>query len=1500
MTTDSRDNANNKAPGTKSETDTPSVAEPVSSQSGPAGSGGAKPTGGAEKRDYKAAIAKLRQPIRRESAAETPAKPGAGTSLPRTANPPASHHKQSSPHKPTDPKPHATANVHVAPASKLVHTRPYKAAEPAGTPARHGPAPVAEPHPVPETHPILTPRAQEPENLDTAETVAAAILDGVPEMGTRTGAIGSVSTTVDKHGFERLDELAKHHKPLAPADSAPDPIAAWRDLAGQGDKAGKKPGEGDDASLAAPAATENDAETGPPPVADTPTSEHVEHQAPSAPTVSDLPERTETAPDSDAAAATGETSEARTVEGEPAGEMAAEGSDDVASEDDAQETDAAAMPAADAAKPKRRHWSWPVRIVAVIVAIPVAVAALVYARLLFGPIDLTFIRPNVEQAVRDSLPPDSAIELGQLSLSISANFSPVLHFEPVTFTDNSTGASVGIDALEIGVSPLQTLIGQPAAVVTLVNPRLQILQDLLGPRLASFTESRDPETGEIVVEVQSGRDTYPEVRIGADGLQLSGPPPRGDGIGLRSDNDWLIYNFDAMEQSIIDLETQAREGRFARLQVRGGSMEFIDPVMSIVRRFDDLEARIVPGAHGQPTTGTLGAVLAGRTIAGRFSREDNGGGASQLKFSFDNLDFSALMPALDDPDALLAVKGGGGLSGVLDYAPGGEIEHGQFDIDLTGTELRLSHDYFGVGAGRFSLDWNPKAAQFQLHEGVLSVGKSTTRLSGEFALGLDDVYGPMVAMSLKLKDLALAPNDMNAPESPFSVVDVMAWSAPLYGTIGIDRMVATKPGVEIRAKGRFDLVRRGIGVDLEVAGEGASADDLKRLWPYFIARGGREWFVDHIVRGRMTTGSLRFKLPVGVLDPTVGDQPLPPNTAFIDLVGSDVTLIPTEGFKPVALGGDAKLTLRDNRTSVTIASTRIVSDQGQFTFANGAVQIDAGDANQTVVEFSGDVNGQIPALIGFAESQSPGVVEGFGLPFDARRISGRVDGSAVLTLTFGDGPAPLAVDYAVNGTTLDFASTDRIADRLITDGQLSFQATPDAYHVTGTAALDGVAAELVLDGGGDAAADIKVASTIDVAEFESFGFDFSELMSGRIRFVAKPLDNGGMQIAADLTEARLNLKDVGLGKQIGIPGTVNAEIHTEGTLTKVTKIDLGFASVRVVGALDYDSEEGLVSADFSEFALSEGDAAQLTVVPGEESGYKVTLTGDQFDLKPMLKRYFALDQTSTGSPQATSVPEELNIDANLKRAIGFYGVTAYNVEFGLDLKGEDLLDASLQAQFTDGNTVSLTSNPTNDGRLMTVAFNDVGTVLRFLNVYPRLLGGSGSLTLKTDARQRIDFGEIRLRDFAIVDEARVAEILGNHKDSRKLIANENRLNFQNAQASFVRRSDRIELTDAVLDGGTIGGTLKGFIYTKSRQYDLTGTYIPLFGLNNLFQKLPIIGQILGGREGEGLVGVTYAVRGELDNPEFIVNPASILAPGIFRSLFEFRATEAPREATPQQ
>ncbi|MDB5473858.1 MAG: hypothetical protein JWP99_1161, partial [Devosia sp.] len=345
--------------------------------------------------------------------------------------------------------------------------------------------------------------------------------------------------------------------------------------------------------------------------------------------------------------------------------------------------------------------------------------------------------------------------------------------------------------------------------------------------------------------------------------------------------------------------------------------------------------------------------------------------------------------------------------------------------------------------------------------------------------------------------------------------------------------------------------------------------------------------------------------------------------------------------------------------------------------------------------------------------------------------------------------------------------------------------------------------------------------------------------------------------------------------------------------TELSQISLAFGDVVLKGDLKYDSDAGLQSAEFSQLQLSPGDVAQLSMAP-IEGGYAVKVRGDQLDLKPMLKRFFGLGEGSTGGVSATQVKQTIVLDVQLKQALGFYKTTAFNLDLDMSLRGSDLQRVSMQANLGGGNSVSVTTNPTPDGKVMSVAFNDAGTLLRLLGVYARVEGGEGSLVMNTIKQQKVDAGQFLLRNFALIDEENVVQILGNHRDSKEMIARANKLSFRSGKVDFVRRKDRVEVTDGVLTGDTVGGTLRGFIYTDQRQYDLTGTYVPLFGLNSIFQKLPLFGPLLGGRDGEGLLGVTFAVRGSLDKPDFQINPASILMPGAFRSLFEYRAKEQPR------
>ena len=88
-------------------------------------------------------------------------------------------------------------------------------------------------------------------------------------------------------------------------------------------------------------------------------------------------------------------------------------------------------------------------------------------------------------------------------------------------------------------------------------------------------------------------------------------------------------------------------------------------------------------------------------------------------------------------------------------------------------------------------------------------------------------------------------------------------------------------------------------------------------------------------------------------------------------------------------------------------------------------------------------------------------------------------------------------------------------------------------------------------------------------------------------------------------------------------------------------------------------------------------------------------------------------------------------------------------------------------------------------------------------------------------------------------------------------------------------------------GPVIGTTFQGTLYDASGNMAITGTFMPAYGLNRLFAEIPIFGQILGNGRDRGLIGITYKVAGDAKSPQVQVNPISAIAPGIFRSIFEF-------------
>jgi hypothetical protein len=81
-----------------------------------------------------------------------------------------------------------------------------------------------------------------------------------------------------------------------------------------------------------------------------------------------------------------------------------------------------------------------------------------------------------------------------------------------------------------------------------------------------------------------------------------------------------------------------------------------------------------------------------------------------------------------------------------------------------------------------------------------------------------------------------------------------------------------------------------------------------------------------------------------------------------------------------------------------------------------------------------------------------------------------------------------------------------------------------------------------------------------------------------------------------------------------------------------------------------------------------------------------------------------------------------------------------------------------------------------------------------------------------------------------------------------------RTSVEQMTAVFRYEGDRVTIDDAFLRGTAMGATFNGYFDLAASLVSISGTYIPIFGINNVFSRVPVVGRILGGENSEGLIG----------------------------------------------
>ena len=229
--------------------------------------------------------------------------------------------------------------------------------------------------------------------------------------------------------------------------------------------------------------------------------------------------------------------------------------------------------------------------------------------------------------------------------------------------------------------------------------------------------------------------------------------------------------------------------------------------------------------------------------------------------------------------------------------------------------------------------------------------------------------------------------------------------------------------------------------------------------------------------------------------------------------------------------------------------------------------------------------------------------------------------------------------------------------------------------------------------------------------------------------------------------------------------------------------------------------------------------------------------------------------------------------------------------------------ANIAAQLPEDGNVSLRIFRENDQRKFHFTSNRLGQLLRLTTPDSKLHEGRIEMSGNYDdaAAGRPLSGRIIMQDFYL----RNAPIMGRILNAGSLVGLLNALNgdgirFSKFSADFLFVDDLLRLKEGKAKGPAMGVLVEGDVNLATNMLDVNGNLAPAHVLNSLVGKVPLIGDLLVGGEGESVIAINYAARGNMDDPSVSVNPLSALTPGFTRRFFDIfegdsRDTSAPEE-----
>lgn len=1098
-------------------------------------------------------------------------------------------------------------------------------------------------------------------------------------------------------------------------------------------------------------------------------------------------------------------------------------------------------------------------------------AGLLYLRLSAGPLDLAGLTDQAAKSLSERIGPGWSVSLNGAALQLEGG-APALQTSDLAIR-NPEGALV---------------VRAPYAVVSLdafalaggsLQPRLIELRDLhLRAAInrdgsVSFIPAEETARGPLDERGPEPAEAQPQP-AGEDGSKPS-PSPLSLAVAslfeLALERSKIVGAIDQARLTnarltLVDAQQRERVG-FSRVDAR------FERISDRARRFE----LTLEGARGAwRLSGNVEAAEDGRRV----------GAIVADAMPIEDLLLLSGLPAFP---GWTDVK----LSGRIEAAvAGGRIERLSGRLDAGAGDVQIDDkDMPPIRVETASADasWDEAGRALALPEMTFTgAGATRIRLQGAFT-ATDQGW----RASFTGRDALLS--GASARDPPVQVDSIEASvAAGEGGGVLIERLAMRGPTLDAELSGTLRTPADQGGVNIVIRGTGVDARTAARLWPEAIAVPVRRFLGDNLRAGVAESVNIAVKMTANEIVRGANGGPIPDEAVKIDFAVRDATLVVAEGLPPLSQAV-VRGTVTGTTASLQASSARVrmpdgralAAGEGSFVMANYWPK-DAVARIAFRLDGGADALGSLlhaPLLRNIAQ-----------VDLDPSAMKGRADLRVNIPLTIKNIPDFQDIPIMVAGALSD-VTVDKIFGKERLEGaNLSLAYQNGGMTIRGGARLFGGPATIDLRQPSGGSGEAVVSFTMDEAARTKKGLSFGSQLTGPLQIrAALPLGKdakGGPRVEADLAKAAVDNLIPGWTKPAGKPGRLAFTLVEAGAGSELRDLALDSGPVLIRGTVAI-SENGLEKADLSSFKISAGDdmRAQLDRSGG---GYKATVRGNVADARPLLRAMTAPANSGNGGGQ-----RDLDLDFGVNILTGHNDEVLTNAAIKASIRSRELRQVQLSGRFRSASVGAQTARGARGAPTVTLESEDAGALLRFADIYKRMIGGA--LTLQASLGDAPQVGSVSIDNFALRNEPALRQIAAEQpaavtaagSPASRLQGGE--VPFSHLRAGFIRTASRIEFRDAAIAGQQVGFTLSGWLDYGRDQADIAGTFVPLYGLNNAFAQVPLLGPLLGGDSNEGLIAINFRITGAATSPTLTVNPLSVVAPGFLRKLFLF-GTGKPGDA----